>query len=113
MMQHFGYRMRYGKLTQPDAKVDSGLMQRQFNTWLKKKGSLSGRMLDVAADYDRRFILVDSAIGQRIDDALEWFESKRKAQRTSAMEAGDRIGRADPYENALSAVRDQIGEKFD
>ena len=113
MMQHFGYRMRYGKLTQPDAKVDSGLMQRQFNTWLKKKGSLSGRMLDVAADYDRRFILVDSAIGQRIDDALEWFESKRKVQRADAMEAGDRIGRADPYESALSAVRDQIGEKFD
>lgn len=54
------------------SKVDRGLMQRQFNGWLKKAGSLSGRMLDVAADYDRRFVLVDSAIGNQIDDALSW-----------------------------------------
>ena len=41
-MQHFGYRMRTGKLTQPDAKVDRGLMQRQFNAFLKKKGRCPG-----------------------------------------------------------------------
>ncbi len=75
-LQHFGYRMRFGKLTQPDAKVDSGLMQRQFNSWLKKSGALSGRMLDVKADYDRRFVLVESAIGQRIDEALQWFSDQ-------------------------------------
>jgi hypothetical protein len=97
-MQHFGYRMRYNKLTEPDAKVDRGLMQRQFNGWLKKRGALHGRMLDVAADYDRRFILVDSAIGARIDDALQWFEVRRKA--------GDE-------RKALGSLRDHIGEKFD
>jgi hypothetical protein len=71
-MQHFGYSMRYNKLTRPDAKVDEGLMQRQFNTWLKKQGVLSGRVLDVEADYDRRFVLLDSKIGNRIDALLEW-----------------------------------------
>jgi hypothetical protein len=101
MMQHFGYRMRYGKLTEPDAKVDSGLMQRQFNSWLKKSGSLSGRMLDVDADYDRRFILVDSAIGQRIDEALQWFDAQRK-------ETNDKDRQA-----AISAVQEFISEKFD
>lgn len=118
-MQHFGYRMRTGKLTEPDAKVDRGLMQRQFNSWLKKRGALSGRMLDVAADYDRRFILVDSGIGKRIDDALEWFEQSRKAHQSQFddSEVGQRIagimGKTDPYVTALSAVRDHIGEKFD
>lgn len=80
-MQHFGYRMRYNKLTQPDAKVDSGLMQRQFNGWLKKRGALSGRMLEVDADYDRKFVLVDSAVGNEIDRAMEWIGDKEKATR--------------------------------
>jgi hypothetical protein len=72
MMSNFGYRMRYGKLTAPEAGVDSGLMQRMFNTRLKREGVLSGRRLDVAADYSRNFVLVESAIGRRIDQALEW-----------------------------------------
>lgn len=72
MMTHFGYRMRYGKLTQPDANVDSGLMERAFNAWLKKEGVLSGRMLDSDFDYDRRFVLAESVIGRRVDDAITW-----------------------------------------
>ena len=36
MVQHFGYRMRYNKLTEPDAKVDRDLMQREFNSMLKR-----------------------------------------------------------------------------
>lgn len=71
-MTHFGYRMRYNKLTEPPAEVDRGIMQRQFNSWLKSKGVLSGRMLEVEPDYDRRFILVDSAIGGKIDEGLEF-----------------------------------------
>ena len=78
-MTRFGYRMRYNKLTAPDAKVDSGLMQRQFNGSLKKAGALSGRMLDVAPDYDRRFVLVQSAIGNRIDEALEWLTEQSRS----------------------------------
>lgn len=79
-MQNFGYSMRYGKLTEPDSKlVDRGLMQRQFNAMLKKRGSLSGRVLDVPADYDRRFVLLNSAIGNEIDNAITWIEENRKA----------------------------------
>ena len=76
MMTHFGYRMRYGKLTQPDAKVDKGLMERAFNTWLKKEGALSGRSLDSDFDYDRRFILAENRIGKRVDDALSWLSGR-------------------------------------
>ena len=101
-MQHLGYRMRHNKLTQPDAKVDSGLMQRQFNGWLKKKGSLSGRMLDVPFDYDRRFILVDSAIGTRIDAALTWLR-----------EEGGRIAEAGGDRRGVDALKFAIDEKFD
>lgn len=76
MIQHFGYRMRHGKLTEPDAKVDRGLMQRQFNAWLKREGYLSGRTLDVPFDYDRRFQLVESAIGRRVDEAIAWIRER-------------------------------------
>lgn len=74
MVRHFGYRIRYGKLTKPDPrKVDVGMMERQFNTWLRREGVLSGRTLDVDADYDRKFIAAHSDVGSRIDSALRWF----------------------------------------
>ncbi|HNN46829.1 MAG TPA: DEAD/DEAH box helicase family protein, partial [Azospira sp.] len=72
MMQHFGWRMRNGKLNKPPAEVDSDLMQRQFNTWLRKEGVLSARMLDVDFDYERKFILIQGGVGQTIDDGLRW-----------------------------------------
>lgn len=98
-MQHFGYSMRYNKLTKPDpSKVDTGLLQRTFNGWLRKKGALSARMLDVPADYDRRFVLVDSAIGNQIDDALNFIsESAREGEN----------------KNGFSALREVIDQKFD
>lgn len=80
-MQHFGYRMRYNKLTAPEAGVDRNLMQRQFNTWLKRRGVLSTRMLEVDADYDRRFVLFESAIGNRIDEALTYLAERRHNDR--------------------------------
>lgn len=98
MQTRFGYSMRYNKLTTPDAKVDSGIMQRQFNGELKKSGSLSGRMLDVTPDYDRRFVLVDSAIGNRIDEALAWLSEQQRA-----------AGRDNPGFGDLSAA---INDKF-
>ena len=70
MMQHFGYTMRYNKLTQPDANVNSGAMQRQFNEFLKKQGALSGRALKVEADYSREFIVLKNRIGIQLDDAF-------------------------------------------
>lgn len=77
---HFGYRKRYGKLTEPDAKVNRGLMQRQFNGFLRKAGSLSGRQLKVDADYDRKFVLVDSAVGNAIDRAIDWVDERAREQ---------------------------------
>lgn len=98
-MAHFGYSMRYNKLTKPDAsKVDTGLLQRNFNGWLRKKGSLSGRMLDVPADYDRRFVLVESGIGNQIDDALNWASEK---------------SREDKDYNGFSVLHEVLNEKFD
>ena len=97
-MTHFGYTMRYNKLTKPDpSKVDTGLMQRQFNSWLKQRGALSARMLDVPADYDRKFVLVDSAIGNRIDEALAWLDEQRLKDKSGG----------------LGLLRDVIDEKFD
>lgn len=102
-LRHFGYRMRTNKLTKPDAKeVDSGLMQRQFNAYLKKTGVLSGRTLDVKADYDRRFVLTNSKIGRRIDDALQWFENELKA-----------VGDNKERRNALYTVQKMVSMKFD
>lgn len=72
MVQHFGYRIRYHKLTEPGPEVDRDLMQRQFNTWLRSQGVLSARMLDVDADYDRKFVYVDSKVGHLIDDGLKF-----------------------------------------
>lgn len=99
-MQHFGYSMLYNKLNEPDPKkVDVGLLQRQFNAWLKKKGSLSGRQLEVAADYDRRFVLVDSAIGNQIDEAMNWLsENARNAPKD---------------DRGFYELRDRINDKFD
>jgi Large polyvalent protein-associated domain 3/Methyltransferase small domain len=60
--------------------VDSGLMQRNFNTWLKREGVLSSRVLDVAADYDRRFVLIDSDLGNRIDAVFQWMDEQSRAE---------------------------------
>lgn len=72
MIQNFGYRMRYGKLTEPDAAVNRDVMQRQFNSYLRQRGVLSARMLNVDKDYDRKFVLIDGGVGTRIDQARQW-----------------------------------------
>lgn len=71
-MQHFGYRMRTNKLTAPEAGVDSELMEQNFNQWLKQNGALSGRRLEVPFDYDRKFAMVEDAVGQKIDEGLKF-----------------------------------------
>lgn len=71
-MEHFGYRMRYNKLTQPEAGVNTELMEQNFNQWLKDTGALFGRRLEVPFDYDRRFQLIDDAAGKKLDDALRF-----------------------------------------
>jgi Large polyvalent protein associated domain 38/Type III restriction enzyme, res subunit len=75
-IQHFGYRMRTGRLTKPDAGVNSEILERQFHEHLRSTGALSGRRLDVEADYERHFVLVEDSVGQKIDEALEWLSSQ-------------------------------------
>jgi len=71
-MQHFGMTMRTNKLTRAGAGVDNDIMQRQFNEWLRKQGVLSRRMLDVEADYQRKFATVEDMIGKKIDEGIEY-----------------------------------------
>lgn len=73
-MQHLGYRMRTNKLTQPEADVKQEVMERQLHEYLKQQGSLSGRMLTVDKDYDRKFTLAHNAIGNQIDQALNFLQ---------------------------------------
>lgn len=77
MVEHFGYRMRYGKLTEPEADVDRGLMQREFNQWLKGLGALRGRILTVDHDYSREFIAIDDLVGKKIDGG--WDEIRARS----------------------------------
>jgi hypothetical protein len=76
-IRHFGYRMRYGKLTQPDSAVQNAVMEVEFNSWLKREGVLSGRILDVDHDYSRRFVMAEDAIGTKIDEGLKWMRDQR------------------------------------
>lgn len=77
MIEHFGYRMRYGKLTKPDAAVDNGVMERQFNEWLKKIGAVSGRTLSIDKDYDRGFLLTPNNEGKAIDAGFDSLQNKK------------------------------------
>ena len=106
MIQHFGYRMRYNKLTAPDAKVDSGLMQRAFNSWLKREGALSARALDSNFDYDRLFVTVDSQIGRRVDDALKWLWNMSSGRDL----AGNDVKMSDDERAAFGKVNERIAK---
>lgn len=72
MMEHFGYKMRYNKLTRPDAEVDNRVMEVQFHNWLRKEGALTGHELEVDADYNRGFILVGQGVGAKIDEGFDY-----------------------------------------
>lgn len=73
--QYFGYRMRYNKLTVPDAAVNTGLMERNFFEHFRKEGVISGRQIEVEKDYSREFVIVDSDIGRLIDEGKELLTS--------------------------------------
>ena len=87
-MSHFGYRMRYNKLTKPEASVNNSVMEVQFHEQLRKDGALSGRALTVDKDYDRGFILVDGGVGKKIDEGFTWLNDKRNGFTNIADHAG-------------------------
>lgn len=98
LMQHFGYRMRTGKLTAPESGVDSQVMEQAFNQWLKDQGALSGRRLEVDHDYDRRFVLIDDAIGTKIDKGLEYL---READDGKYREVYDAVSKQFDYQRRM------------
>lgn len=70
MVQNFGYRIRYHKLTKPEAAVDSAVFEREFHEKLKREGVLTGRSLQIDVDYDRKFVLAADGLGTKIDAVL-------------------------------------------
>lgn len=68
---HLGYRMRNGKLTQPENTVGVGILERRLAEHLMKQGAMAGRTLDVDQDYSREFVLTETQVGQRIDEILD------------------------------------------
>lgn len=77
-IKNFGYRMRYNKLTKPDADVNTSLMEIEFHKFLENSGALSGRILTTSQDYDRGFILVDSGVGAKIDEGIQFLIDNNK-----------------------------------
>jgi len=80
MMQHFGYRMRYNKLTRPDGEVDNRAMEVQFHDQLASEGVLRGRQLDVDKDYDRGFLRVAQGVGAKIDEGFRILRDDKRFQ---------------------------------
>jgi hypothetical protein len=70
-ISNFGYRIRYNKLTAPEAGVDVDLLERQFTEGLKKKGVIVARKLNLDHDYSRQFVVVEDGVGNIIDEGLD------------------------------------------
>lgn len=75
MIEHFGYHMRYNKLTKPDKAVDNAVMEVEFHEWLRKTGALTGHELEIDKDYNRGFLLVDQGVGKKIDEGFEFLRN--------------------------------------
>jgi hypothetical protein len=97
-VRNLGYRIRYHKLTQPEAAVDRGVFQRQLHDRLRQEGALAGRMLTVATDYDRRFNIVADRKGEQIDQAMKWWWDLEVSQ---------------TERNAKDQITKAIGKHFD
>lgn len=73
LVENFGYRMRYNKCTYPESGVDINLMERNFFESWKEKGVMSTRQINLDYDYSREFIILDSEIGQKVEEGFELF----------------------------------------
>lgn len=78
-VNNFGYRMRYNKLTIPKDREYEGANEREFNENLKNSGAISGRQIKLKFDYDRKFILIDSNIGNTIDGGFHYLSNAKIA----------------------------------
>ena len=81
MIEHFGYHMRYNKLTKPDKAVDNAAMEVEFHEWLRKTGALTGHELEIDKDYNRGFLLVDQGVGKKIDEGFDFLRNNHDKYR--------------------------------
>lgn len=70
MVENFGYRMRYNKLTVPENAAAVSRLEQLFHEKLVSSGAVSGRSIDVPYDYSRDFVVVHSGVGTKIDEGI-------------------------------------------
>lgn len=70
MIENFGYRMRTGKLTEPENATATGILERRFAERLMREKSMRGRALVVPHDYSRDFVLTESQFGAKVDQII-------------------------------------------
>lgn len=95
-VENFGYRMRTGKLTQPDAAAATvtGILERRFAEKLMKENAMSGRALQVEQDYSRQFILSETKLGEQLDTIIKAIrENPRFAPLSEYIGLGDYLAR--------------------
>lgn len=105
-VENFGYRIRYHKLTKPEAAVDNGVFEREFHERLRREGVLSGRQLDIDADYDRKFVQLADSKGEKIDAAMKliWDNSSNTPEGRKWRELGEHVRRNFTYLRRLQLL---------
>ena len=71
LVNNFGYRMRYNKVTIAGPEVDVGLLERDWADRMFKEGAMSGRVIELDHDYSREFVVIEKGIGEAIDNAFK------------------------------------------
>ena len=77
-ISNFGYRIRNRTLTEPDAKVNKDLMLQVFADKMMASGAMSTRLMNVDFDYSREFVLIQSKIGEDIDEGISILQEEYK-----------------------------------
>jgi len=77
-ISNFGYRMRYNKLTAPEAEVDVSALERMFVDNMIKKGSFAGRMLQTDYDYSRDFPIISNKGSVSLNEGIRLLLSINK-----------------------------------
>lgn len=71
LVKNFGYRMKYNKANTPSADIDVGLLERDWADQMFDSGSMVGRVLNLAHDYSREFVVVEPGVGSKVDELYE------------------------------------------
>ncbi|CAM0001337.1 hypothetical protein VPHD274_0020 [Vibrio phage D274] len=71
LVKNFGYRMKYNKANTPAADIDVGLLERDWADQMFDSGAMVGRVLNLAHDYSREFVVVEPGVGSKVDELYE------------------------------------------